>query len=128
MVYFVRRLDGLIKIGYSTFVAARVQDLARVHGTIHMLAVIAGGVGVEKGHHAAFGSCRVIGEWFAPSPALLDYIGTLVSVEPLGTVTRRAPDPIHGFMPAPKPRTTSRGRRLGAASRLGSLARTLARG
>ncbi len=128
MIYFVRRLDGLIKIGYSGFVAVRVQSLASRHGTLDLLAVIPGRTQVERSHHDRFATHRIIGEWFAPCRELTDYIGAIVSCEPLRTFTRRAPDPIHGFVPAPLPRTTSRGRRLGSASRQGALARALARG
>jgi hypothetical protein len=101
MVYFVQRLDGLIKIGYSSFVAVRAQGLASEHGTLKLLAVIDGRLVTERAHHALFAQHRVTGEWFAPHQELLDYVATLSSSEPPRTFRRRAPDPVR--VPAEPP-------------------------
>lgn len=72
-LYFLRNpLTGLIKIGVASDVEQRVRTLECAGG----MALEVMGVGAdlgryEKALHGAFAGDRQIGEWFAPSPALL---------------------------------------------------------
>lgn len=73
-VYYVRRADGLIKIGWTGQLARRLTTLTREHGPIELLATHPGGRDVEQRQHARFRDARVEGEWFRPTPELLAHI------------------------------------------------------
>ena len=68
-VYFARCGD-LIKIGFSTNLKQRLRDI----GADELLLSFEGTREKEKNMHAAFGPSWSHGEYFHPTPALLDYI------------------------------------------------------
>lgn len=77
MIYFVQGIQSkLIKIGYTdTSLESRLKtlqsgspDILRVIGTAH------GSRREEQFLHRLFARYNVYGEWFNPSPELLDYI------------------------------------------------------
>lgn len=72
--YFVRRADGLIKIGFSERPNRRVRGLAREHGELETLAIVPCSVAGEFETHQLFAVQRVEGEWFKSSPELLNFI------------------------------------------------------
>lgn len=75
-VYFVAR-DGLIKIGTTTQLRARLRQLAYDGGPVTLLADIKGGPVLEEKLHQRFITYRVHGEWFEDHEALRDYIAGL---------------------------------------------------
>lgn len=74
-VYFVRRHadpDGLIKIGFTRNVAARMQTLSTATpGGVELLASCAGDASVEHRLHRELATDRVDGEWFRPTNDVL---------------------------------------------------------
>ena len=86
MVYFVRRLDGLIKIGYTSNVQGRMQQLFREFRPLDLLLVLYGSMRTEKAHHRHFAALRATGEWFTPGEDLLTYISAMPSQDPAGPV------------------------------------------
>jgi len=77
VVYFAE-CDGLIKIGTSINAMQRVSALKA-----RLLGVQAGGFAIEADLHQRFHAGRVYprGEWFRPTPDLLDYIAGLSRAE-----------------------------------------------
>lgn len=74
-VYYVRRADGLIKIGYtSRDLRYRLSNLRQEHGPLEVLATHKGGYAAEQANHRRFAALRVTGEWFRPESALLAHI------------------------------------------------------
>jgi hypothetical protein len=74
-VYFLRREDGLIKIGHAHDVSRRRKQLAGPCGSrLTLLGAMKGGVGKETELHKRFGVFRERGEWFRPSLELLEFI------------------------------------------------------
>lgn len=73
-VYFVR-IGDLIKIGYSTYPAARFKSLK----VDEVLAVIPGSIKDEKRCHTAFQHLRVHGEYFQPGADLLAFIADVAA-------------------------------------------------
>ncbi|WP_127524648.1 GIY-YIG nuclease family protein [Mesorhizobium sp. Z1-4] len=63
-IYFVKRADGLVKIGFSASVSARIKHLSREHGTLEVVHMVAGDRAREKSIHHTFSSAREFGEWF----------------------------------------------------------------
>lgn len=81
-VYFLRRLnDGLIKIGYTTQLEARLSSIRTGAGPCELLASISGDTEVEREHHERFAHLRADGEWFRPEPDLLTYIAAINAVQ-----------------------------------------------
>ncbi len=74
LVYFVRRLDGCIKVGWTTNLTRRLYALRTVHGWVDLLGTMPGGVVLERELHERFAADRRDGEWFAPSELLMRYI------------------------------------------------------
>lgn len=73
IIYFLRRADGMIKIGVTTNYPARRTDLQMEHGRLQLLLAYAGTRKEEREAHDRFALARVKGEWFRPSlPLLLD--------------------------------------------------------
>ena len=76
MIYFVQHGEGgAIKIGTARNVRARIdaiQTSAPVR--LRLLAVIDGGVREERELHDRFRKDRIHGEWFHPSPPLIEHI------------------------------------------------------
>ena len=70
-VYFVRRADGLIKIGFSTNVSGRIDSFRTTLGTVELLATASGGRNRESRYHRQYAEHRVHGEWFRPCPEIL---------------------------------------------------------
>lgn len=90
VVYFVESLqNGLIKIGYSGNMPVRMKTLGSNERHVALLATTPGGVRREAEIHATFHSLRIRGEWFLPSPLLLEYIAA--NTERSGAYTK--PDP-----------------------------------
>ena len=52
IVYFFRRSDGAIKIGYTaSSVRGRMKSLERIYGKIELLGVVDGNFGAERALH-----------------------------------------------------------------------------
>jgi hypothetical protein len=78
-VYFIKRSNGLIKIGYSTNVDSRFRSLQNQAGErMQLLGKAPGGRVLEKELHDLFKDLREIGEWFRTSPRLERYIDTFL--------------------------------------------------
>ena len=78
MIYFIRiGVDGPIKVGFTSGdPAKRLHTLqAGCPYDLQLLAIAEGDLNDERGIHAKFAESRMRGEWFDPSPALLDHIG-----------------------------------------------------
>ena len=74
-VYFVRRDDGCIKIGYSGHPNIRVSQLRGEHGDLGVLALMPGGRTEEAALHDKFASLRIgKTEWFRPEPPLVTFV------------------------------------------------------
>jgi len=66
-VYFIRRPDGQIKIGFSHEPESRLRAISSQSGLrMMLLATIPGGAALERELHARFDEYREIGEWFRP--------------------------------------------------------------
>ncbi|MFT8276099.1 GIY-YIG nuclease family protein [Kerstersia gyiorum] len=77
-VYFIKRQDGLIKIGYSHNPKARLSQLKQQHQCdMEILAATVGARELEKSLHDRFSSCRVSGEWFRPADDLMAHISSI---------------------------------------------------
>lgn len=74
-VYFVRAADGRIKIGVTRNLRRRLAQLQMFSAApLELMGSIAGGYAVEGSVHRLFAESAVGGEWFAPSPRLLEFI------------------------------------------------------
>lgn len=73
-VYFVRRNDGRIKIGFSKDVGRRKRDLESAAGPLELLLTLPGDYVLEQALHNKFKASHAHGEWFNPSADLLEYI------------------------------------------------------
>jgi hypothetical protein len=74
-VYFIRREDGLVKIGYSCDPTKRLSQLKQQHQCgMTMLATIKGARRREKELHTRFAAHRAQGEWFFASKDLMEFI------------------------------------------------------
>lgn len=77
-IYFLRRRDGLIKIGTTTDLTTRIEALAAAHGPLDVVRVINGDLLRERQLHQQFRAYRQFGEWFAdPEHALIRAIALL---------------------------------------------------
>jgi len=80
LVYFIQSQDGLIKIGWTSDLARRVNNLAvGASGPISVLATTPGGRTLEAHLHERFASDREQGEWFRPSDDLRSLIRLILS-------------------------------------------------
>jgi hypothetical protein len=84
VVYYLRRSDGLVKIGFSKTLGSRIETLTKLFGDLKLLAVEPGSRAQELRRHAQFDAFRASGlqpsegtEWFRPEPALMAHINTL---------------------------------------------------
>lgn len=89
VVYFAER-QGLIKIGTTTDLTARLRGLSRqgsgmiagmTVGPVRLLATMPGDQRHEKFLHTRFGSLRIDGEWFLPDSELCEFIQRLPGVD-----------------------------------------------
>jgi hypothetical protein len=92
-VYFARHKSagrsGLIKIGYAANSEKRMKALE-----CDLLVAIPGGRNVEAFLHEKFRRDRKFGEWFAPSPELMDFIARVkAGDDPLDGVVVPAASP-----------------------------------
>lgn len=79
-VYFIEAPDGLIKIGWTSDLARRVNNLAvGSSGPIKVLATTPGGRTLEAHLHERFSDDRVQGEWFKPSDDLRGLVKLILS-------------------------------------------------
>lgn len=79
VVYYVRELDGSIKIGVTQHLEARIQQLRLAPSAL--LATEPGGMKVEQERHRQFEHLRVgRHERFRPEPDLLEHIEGLARV------------------------------------------------
>lgn len=71
LVYFVAGIPGYVKIGFSTNLAKRLENL-RCSSPVPLtvLAAIRGSVAMERDLHARFAADRAHGEWFKRSKAI----------------------------------------------------------
>lgn len=76
VVYYIL-FGNRIKIGTTTSLRGRLDALPYDE----VLATEPGGFDVERMRHDQFADCRVRGEWFEPTPALLAHIAELASRE-----------------------------------------------
>jgi hypothetical protein len=77
VVYYVQRSDGLIKIGTSRQLAARLITLKREHGELTLMAVHGGAHKEENAAHTQFRELRVEGEWFRAEVPLVEHIAKM---------------------------------------------------
>lgn len=77
VVYFVRRADGLVKIGCTTALPLRLATLAGQYGPLRLLGLQYGGFGEEHALHRTFKQLRVDGEWFEFLGDLCEYVREL---------------------------------------------------
>lgn len=76
-IYFIQRADGLIKIGYSSNLASRLDQIRKSHGDVVVLKVINGDQRREREIHYQFDQHREYGEWFRPDTAVVDAINAI---------------------------------------------------
>lgn len=85
-VYFIQKAnkEGLIKIGKSKDVSRRLMEIRHLSSDLVTCLLEIDGYGEEeKILHKVFAKDRVHGEWFRPSPALLEFIKNPVPVKDL---------------------------------------------
>jgi hypothetical protein len=64
VVYFVRRGDGAVKVGFSTQFPNRLYMLRIAHGDLKVEAMCPGAQEIELACHHRLASERIDGEWF----------------------------------------------------------------
>ena len=74
LIYFVRRSDGAIKIGWSSAFKSRLKQLEADHGALTVLARVPGEQRHEAKLHRDLAQDCLGGEWFAPSPEVIDVV------------------------------------------------------
>lgn len=63
-IYFLRRSDSLIKVGFTSNFKRRLEALTHSHGPLEILRVVNGDKAREKRLHNALGRFNEFGEWF----------------------------------------------------------------
>lgn len=86
VVYYLRRTDGCIKIGYTVSFPRRLSQLKGEHGELQVLATHTGDRACESNKHREFAATRVDGEWFRPTPELWSWILTVRRHQPPDTL------------------------------------------
>lgn len=77
-VYFIGSTSGPVKIGYSCDPQSRLADLQTAHwDKLEIIVAVKGGPQLERHYHAMLVEHRMLGEWFARHPDVLDLISTL---------------------------------------------------
>lgn len=81
VVYYLRRWDGAVKIGFTAHLTSRIKTLAGEHGDLDLLAREPGGWHLEQSRHAEFADLRISPtlEWFRPGEPLMAHIDGLQS-------------------------------------------------
>lgn len=74
LIYYIRRPDGLIKIGTTWRLTHRMSALRREHGELQLLVTHSGRYETERELHDRFAELRVTGEWFTARKRLTDWI------------------------------------------------------
>lgn len=79
-IYFLRRPDGAIKIGFTA--APTAQTRLRAAQTFHdveleVLAEASGSAVADAALRAHFAASNIRGEWFRPTPELMELIHAL---------------------------------------------------
>lgn len=77
VVYFVRDVQGRIKIGYTANLSQRISAISSMVGPVDVLATVRGGAILEAHFHETFADERLASEWFAGSDALYKLIDTI---------------------------------------------------
>ncbi len=93
MIYFIKSSTGLIKIGTTANVAARLAALRTASpASLSLIGVMDGGAKTEHALHVRFAECRDRGEWFRPDPPLLGFIGEHArAVDSVSLILERTP-------------------------------------
>lgn len=74
IIYYLRRSDGLIKIGTSHNPSSRFSTLTKEHGPLQLLLTHSGGYERERELHEKFAELAAGGEWFVARKRLTDWI------------------------------------------------------
>lgn len=74
MIYFIKRDDGLVKIGTTTNFYRRLASLKKEHGELGVMGWHNGDYKTEKEIHQKFSAYRIIDEWFYFSDELSRYL------------------------------------------------------
>lgn len=78
-IYFLRRADGLIKVGYTGNLKRRIGQLSKSHGHLEVIKVVNGDRQREKRLHAALAQFNEFGEWFRDCADLRSLIDSVAS-------------------------------------------------
>lgn len=83
LVYFIQAgHDGPIKIGRSRSPLTRLQELQTGNAMqLRYCGAVEGGAALEQALHEHFASIRLTGEWFTPTPELVDYIHYMLAAD-----------------------------------------------
>jgi len=76
-IYFLRRADGLIKIGYTSDFSKRQRHLTKAHGPLEVIRVINGDKLREQRLHYQFEALNQFGEWFRDDGRIVELIHAL---------------------------------------------------
>lgn len=76
-VYFLRRHDGLVKIGFTSKFETRLAALTKSHGPLEILRIINGDRRREVHLHCEFAKWHQFGEWFRDSAELREAVANL---------------------------------------------------
>jgi len=71
-VYFVLASDNLVKIGHSSNVKKRIQNLSVLHPSFKLLGMVDGKTELEV--HNIFSDFRISGEWYKYDQSMIEYI------------------------------------------------------
>lgn len=74
IVYYIRRPDGMIKIGTSRAAGSRLDSIARKHGKLVLMAFHTGARAEEAAIHRKFKALHIGAEWHRPELPLLEHI------------------------------------------------------
>jgi len=83
MIYFIQQgIAGPIKIGKTEFVPTRMNDLQCANPeTLRLVGLQDSDDYIERMLHDKFSKDRIRGEWFNPSPVIVNYINELNTLE-----------------------------------------------
>ena len=83
MIYFIQQgIAGPIKIGKTEFVPTRMNDLQCANPeTLRLVGLQDTDDYIERMLHDKFSKDRIRGEWFNPSPEIVNYINELNTIE-----------------------------------------------